>query len=211
MILFTRAHLHDGMMGYEIDLLNTLQIYTNISALLFPCSANTLHFGGAREPRCNFNEIASRGKINGVEYLVIHNNWGPCICSDCPSSVIISDSNAAVAAGDTLTCTADAYPAVTMYQWTGVINGVNISSTGSTFVLPSGGEYYISCTATNYLNDNTTPCSATTNINGTAECKKHILLIHWAVLCRLSCFAIVSWMCSVIILLWNTYFVMLKL
>jgi len=84
---------------------------------------------------------------------------------DCPQNVTISNTSET----NTFLCSADASPPVSVYRWTN--NGVQVDNS-STYTVPSGVNYSISCTVTNYLyNVTKNPCNGTASISGVAASK----------------------------------------
>ena len=83
---------------------------------------------------------------------------------DCPV-ISLSPDGGNVPVNTTFTCTADAYPAVSLYQWN-VSNGTGVVNR-SELTLISLGNYDINCTAVNYLYGGTSnPCSTTIKASG---------------------------------------------
>jgi len=81
---------------------------------------------------------------------------------DCPSSVTVSPSSGPYKAGDVLTCMSDGYPEPS-YMWTDS-DGVVVSTARR--ITLSEGPFNLTCTATGNF---TTPCSASSTINGYAS------------------------------------------
>lgn len=71
--------------------------------------------------------------------------------------------------GRNVTCSAEAYPAVTMIILRVNDTLVSNGSQSQIYTLNSVGDYNINCTAFNYISGNSSfPCSGTASVSGTA-------------------------------------------
>ena len=84
-------------------------------------------------------------------------------CADCPPEVTITPAGGTMAVGDVLTCTSDS--TLSTYSFTDSDGTV---TNGNTVTLSEEGSFSFTCTATVAMD---TPCSASTNVIGTAVSK----------------------------------------